>query len=128
MDGWIQINATATGVSGADEPCRPTSLHHYMNTPDPDPKPLSDAQRQALCVMMYRAFCEIRLLGRNGSATQAGHLADAFHNIPTAMWDGSFSLQQLRDVNLLSYQEQYPHRAGGTDYVRMMDDIIKMHG
>jgi hypothetical protein len=78
--------------------------------------------------MMYRAFCEIRRLGREGSATQAGHLADAFHSIPTAMWDGSFSLQELRDVGLLSYQQQYPHRAGGTDYVRMMDDIIKMQG
>jgi hypothetical protein len=44
------------------------------------------------------------------------------------MSDGSFSLQELRDVGLLSYQQQYPHRAGGTDYVRMMDDIIKMQG
>lgn len=99
-----------------------------MNTPDPDPKQLSDAQRQALCVMMYRAFCEIRLLGRNGSATQAGHLADAFHNIPTAMWDGSSNLQQLRDVDLLAYQDQYPNRASGDDYVLMMDRIIKMQG
>gem|GEM_PF-3609653 len=42
------------------------------------------------------------------------------------MSDGSFSLQQLRDVDLLSYQQQYPNRADGDDYVRMMDGIIKM--
>jgi hypothetical protein len=99
-----------------------------MTATDPEQNHLSDAQRQALCIMMYRAFCEIRRLGREGSATQAGHLADAFHNIPTAMSDGSFSLQQLRDVDLLSYQQQYPNRAGGDDYVCMMDGIIKMQG
>lgn len=99
-----------------------------MNTTDQSSKPLSDAQRQAMSGMIFFAFCEIRSLGRNGSARQAGHLADAFHNIPTAMWDGSYSLRQLRDVELSSYQEQYPHRAGGTDYVRMMDNIIKMQG
>jgi hypothetical protein len=99
-----------------------------MTATDPEQNHLSDAQRQALCIMIYRAFCEIRRLGREGSATQAGHLAGAFHNIPTAMSDGSFSLQQLRDVDLLSYQQQYPNRAAGDDYVCMMDGIIKMQG
>jgi hypothetical protein len=44
------------------------------------------------------------------------------------MWDGSYSLQWLRDVELISYQEQYPNRTGRTDYVLKMDDIIKMQG
>ena len=59
-----------------------------------DAKPMTDAQRKKLSEMMYWAFLEIRLLGSGGKAQQAADLADAFHNVPTGMWDaGSFGIR-----------------------------------
>jgi hypothetical protein len=85
----------------------------------------NDAQREALCVMMQRAFVEIRALGWSGKPEQAADLADAFHNLPTEVcrrgqWDVRVFRQMLRH-----YQDKYgakDSRAG--DYVAMLDSII----
>ncbi len=92
----------------------------------PDAKPLTDAQRQALCRMMHLAFVEIRSLGSTGTA-QAAELADAFHNLPADMWREDFSLSFIRDCFLISYHNKYPH-GRCFDYVAMVNEIIEMDG
>jgi hypothetical protein len=91
-----------------------------------DAKPLTDAQRQALCRMMHLAFIEIRSLGSTG-ADQASALADAFHNLPTDMWQDYFTLSFFRDVYLSPYQDKYP-RGVDSNYVGMINEIIGMAG
>lgn len=87
---------------------------------------ITDAQRKALCTMMGAAFIEIRRLGwHEGKAEQAGVLADAFHNVPTEMWQSHFSLLVLRDSYLSHYQSQYPE-SGRFDFVAWVDEIISM--
>jgi hypothetical protein len=92
----------------------------------PDAKPLTDAQRQALCQMMYRAFLEIRSLGASGTE-QAARLADAFHNLPSDLWQDDFSLTFFRDAFLGAYQAKYPRSGGCFDYVTMANEIIAMN-
>jgi hypothetical protein len=70
----------------------------------PDAKLPTDAQRRKLCEMMHYAFLEMRLLGWAGKAEQAADLADAFHNLPTAMWQEHFSFQFFRDSFVGAYQ------------------------
>ncbi len=93
----------------------------------PDSKPLTDAQRQALCRMMYRAFLEIRSLGSSGTE-QSSALADAFHNLPNDLWWDEFSLTFFRDAFLTAYQTKYPRNGGLFDYVAMVNEIIAMEG
>jgi hypothetical protein len=92
----------------------------------PDAKPLTDAQRQALCRMMHAAFLEIRLLGSEGTA-QAAELADAFHNLPAYLWREDFSLSFFRDCFLVGYHNKYPS-SRRFDYVAMVNEIIAMEG
>ncbi|WP_395741794.1 hypothetical protein [Prosthecobacter sp.] len=91
----------------------------------PDAKPLTDAQRQALCQIMYRAFLEIRSLGSSGTEQAAG-LADAFHNLPNDLWRDDFSLTFFRDAFVGNYQAKYPRSGGVFDYVAMVNEIIAM--
>lgn len=91
-----------------------------------DAKPLTDAQRQALCRMMHLAFIEIRSLGSTGTA-QASALADAFHNLPTDLWMEDFSLSYFRDVFLSPYQNKYP-QGRCYDYISMVNEIIDTDG
>jgi hypothetical protein len=71
-------------------------------------KPLSENQRQQLCNLMYLAFLDIRVLGWEGRAAQAGALADAFHNLPNGMWSADFDLQIFRDLFLAAYERKIP--------------------
>lgn len=84
---------------------------------------LSDAQRDKLCEMMYFAFLEIRLLAQTGKATQAGDLADAFHNLPKEMWSEGFSLEDFREDFLVGYQIKYPEQIT-RNYVALLDTVI----
>jgi hypothetical protein len=92
----------------------------------PDAKPLTDAQRQALCRIMHLAFVEIRSLGSAGTI-QAAELADALHNLPADLWREDFSLSFFRDAFLSHYQNKYP-RDRLFDYISMVDEIIGMEG
>jgi aminoglycoside phosphotransferase len=65
----------------------------------------------------------MRLLGWAGKAQQAADLADAFHNLPTGMWQVDFNLQLFRDAFLVPYQQKYP-QGRARDYVAMVDEII----
>ena len=91
----------------------------------PDAKPLTDAQRQALCRMMHAAFVEIRSLGATKTA-QAADLADAFHNLPNDLWWDEFSLVFFRDAFLGPYHTKYPRSGGFFDYMSMVNEIIAM--
>lgn len=92
---------------------------------NPDAKPLTEAQRRALCQMIHSAFLEIRSLGLSGTE-QAARLADAFHNLPNDLWWDKFSLTYFRDVFLSAYQAKYPRSGDSNDYVAMVNEIIAM--
>jgi hypothetical protein len=85
----------------------------------------SEDQQRKLSEMIYYAFLEIRLLGWAGKAEQAADLADAFHNLPKAMWKDDFNLVEFRDSFLTVYQEKYPDRQG-RKYAAMVTKIILM--
>ena len=89
-----------------------------------DPLP-TDEQRRRLCEMIAAAFVEIRLLGWEGKAQQAGDLADAFHNVPREMYGwGKWSRHIFRGM-LEHYQHKYPtEESGGRDYVAMFDEVF----
>ena len=84
---------------------------------------ITDDHRRKLCDLMHYAFVEIRLLGWAGKAEQAADLADAFHNLPTGMWDDDFSLEFFRDSFLAAYQEKYPE-GRVRDYVGVVNQIL----
>jgi len=91
------------------------------NDPLPSPK-----QRELLCEMIQFAFIEIRALGRDGHAEQAGDLADAFHNISREMYGwGSFKWSIFRGM-LESYEEKYKANRRGWDYASKLDEIMRV--
>ena len=59
---------------------------------------------------MYLAFCDLRVLARNGETRQAKDLAEAFHNIPLLMHTNDFSFKAFRDF-LERYQQKYEGKA-----------------
>ena len=90
-----------------------------------DPLP-NDEQRQALCDMIHAAFVEIRSLGWDGKAEQAGDLADAFHTTPKEMYGwGCWQLRLFRGM-VQDYQDKYHAEDyfGKCDYVAMIDRIF----
>lgn len=96
-----------------------------MNEADnvaPAARLITDAERQKLCEMIYRAFLEIRLLGWEEKAEQAASLADAFHNVPAMMWSEDFSLNTFRSY-LQGYQEKYPENER-LNFVKMFDRLF----
>ena len=56
----------------------------------------TEEQRRGLCDMLHRALLEIRILGWSGNASQAGDIADAFHNLPIYMISQDFDLDLFR--------------------------------
>jgi hypothetical protein len=92
-----------------------------------DASPLTEGQRQKLCEMLYAALIEMRMLGWAGKSEQAADLADAFHNLPTGMWQNDFSLIFFRESFLVPYQRKYPEERV-RDYVAMVDEVIAMKG
>ena len=52
------------------------------------------------------AFCDMRILGREGKGQQVADLAEAFHNLPLMLWRPEFSMNCQRDF-LSRYQEKY---------------------
>jgi hypothetical protein len=89
----------------------------------PDARLLTEQERQELCKILFNALLEIRMLGWEGKAEQAGDVADAFHNLPIYLWSDKFSLSLFRRF-LEEYQQKYPG-SGGFDYVKMLDEIAK---
>ena len=58
---------------------------------------------------------------RNGKATQAADLADAFHNLPVYLWSDKFSVSFFR-IFLEEYQEKYREESG-FNYLKLLDEI-----
>jgi hypothetical protein len=84
---------------------------------------LTDDQRIRLCEIMADAFVEIRMLCREGNATQASDLADAFHNLPLALWDKNYDLKSICDGDWTFYRDKYPQLCRG-DYVALVREVI----
>lgn len=95
---------------------------------------LSNEQKELFCRMFYRAFVEIRILGRSKRAEQAAALADAFHNLPLEVFSKKFSFDRVR-MYLDSYQKQYPRYvlkdgikfADDNDYLKTLDFIESLN-
>ena len=83
----------------------------------------TNTQRETLCELLHHSLGEIRLLPGAGKAAQAADLADAFHNLPKAMWSEEFSLEFFRDAFLKAYQKQYAERQG-LDYVARINEML----
>jgi len=81
----------------------------------------TEEQRRLFCEMMYRAFLDLRNLGSQGKSEQAKALADAFHNLPVAMFQSEFDWQISR-AYFQSYHAQYPLESAA-----MMYDYVAMH-
>ena len=84
----------------------------------------TEEQRRLFGEMMYRAFLEMRGLGFQGKSDQVQALADAFHNLPIAMFQPDFDWDMSR-VYFESYHAQYPVQSGAAsiNYVAMHDHI-----
>ena len=89
---------------------------------------LTDRQRQELCVVIGEAFVEIRMLGREKKAEQARDLADAFHNLPHALYETGYDLKELCEGDIAFYQEKYPtSRTCKCDYVAKIRVVLAMN-
>ena len=84
----------------------------------------TEEQRRLFCEMMYQAFLEVRGLGFQGKSEQAAALADAFHNLPIAMFQPEFDWDMSR-AYFQSYHTQYPPQSGAMiiNYVAIHDRI-----
>lgn len=85
---------------------------------------LTNAQREKLCVLIYRALVEIRVLCWQKQPEQAADLADAFHNLPKDMWRDDFALEEFRHLFLKDYRAKYPGKAEG--FLAAVDEIIEL--
>jgi hypothetical protein len=83
-------------------------------------------QRKALTRPGYLPFLEMRMLGREGKATQVADLAEAFHNLPLMMWHPEFSMRCQRDF-LARYHKKHGARQG-FNYVAALDKVRRMKG
>lgn len=97
-------------------------------SPEEAPRESAPSQRE-LCLlfdMLHRVFLETRLLGHNGKAEQAAHLASAFHRLPQQVEgcccrEAPFDWADLRQ-QLEWYQELNPREAESFyDYVAMLN-------
>ena len=66
----------------------------------------TEAERQRLARLMYLAFCDLRILAREGKSEQARALAEAFHNVPLLMYSKDFSFSVFRSI-LEHYQATF---------------------
>ena len=84
----------------------------------------TEKQRRLFCEMMYRGFLDMRGLGLQGKSEQAAALADAFHNLPIAMFQPEFDWGMSR-AYFQSYHTQYPPQSGAetNNYVASHDRI-----
>ena len=84
----------------------------------------TEKQRRLFCEMMYRGFLDMRGLGLQGKSEQAAALADAFHNLPIAMFQPEFDWGLSR-AYFQSYHTQYPPQSGAetNNYVASHDRI-----
>lgn len=88
----------------------------------PDAGKLTDIQRRNLLRMLNNALIEIRSLGFQGKSEQAGHLSDAFHNLPLWLDMKVFSFSHFK-MFLESYQRKYPE--GFYNYLELLDKTIR---
>ena len=86
----------------------------------------TDEQRKALASLAYKAFLEMRLLGRENKADQVADLAEAFHNLPLLLWRPEFSMKCQQDY-FVRYHEKHGVREG-FDYRNELENITKMEG
>ena len=91
-----------------------------------DAKLPNEEQRRALAYLAYKAFLEMRMLGREGKAAQVTDLAEAFHNLPLMLWRPEFSMSCQRGF-FVRYGEKHGVREG-FDYVAELDKIALMQG
>ncbi len=85
---------------------------------------LTEEQRRLFCEMMYRAFLDMRGLGFQSKCDQAAALADAFHNLPIAIFQPEFDWD-MSQAYFQAYQAQYPPQSGAetNNYVAMHERI-----
>jgi hypothetical protein len=83
----------------------------------------TEIERQHLCRLMYLAFCDLRILTREGRSEQANALADALHNVPLLMHRNDFSFRALRD-SLARYQQRYEGKLL-TNYPAELDKLTR---
>jgi hypothetical protein len=62
-----------------------------------DERTPTEAERKSLTRLMYLAFCDLRLLAREGRMEQARALSEAFHNVPLLMHTQNFSFRAFRE-------------------------------
>ena len=84
----------------------------------------TEEQRRQFCEMIHRAFLDMRGLGFQGKSEQAAALADAFHNLPIAIFQREFDWDESR-AYFQSYHTKYPisSEAMTTNYVAIHDHI-----
>lgn len=91
-----------------------------------DAKLPTEGQRKALAYLAYKAFLEMRMLGREGKAAQVADLAETFHNLPLILWRPEFSMSCQRSF-FARYRVKHGVREG-FDYVAELDKIAQMQG
>lgn len=85
---------------------------------------LDENQRQILSQILTKAFQEIRRLAWEGRLKQAGDLADAFHNIPSALivkgyWTSDQFTREFSYYQTKYHKDKYP---GKFDYIGFLTD------
>ena len=86
-----------------------------------DERPTSE-QMASVGGLLHMALKEVRLLGWGGKAEQAADLADVVCKLPLRMCSGAFPWEHF-EQSLGAYQQQYPDREPGLDYVRLLRHI-----
>ena len=71
---------------------------------------------------MYLAFCDLRILAREGKTAQTRAVAEAFHNVPLLMPTDEFSFGAFREF-LGRYQQAYQ----GTLRFNYLDEWEKLN-
>ena len=87
---------------------------------DPLPTP---KQREALGKMIHHAFVDMRMLGRANRSAQVADLAEAFHNIPSEIYDPSYFRWEHFRLGLQEYQKKWEGQTFGKNYVEMLEEI-----
>ena len=73
--------------------------------------------------MIHNAFVDMRMLGWANRSARIADLAEAFHNIPTEIYDPSYFRWEHFRQDLQQYQEKWKGQTFGKNYVAMLEEI-----
>ena len=72
--------------------------------------PPTHAQMHSLLQLLANALVELRMLGWSGEVQQAGDLANALHNLPTALLaDSAYDWEDSLET-LIGYEQRYANK------------------